>query len=496
MEWQWRKENAGERGNKPIVFVTNQRGALCIAALNKLATQHGIKIGMTLADARALMPDIIVQETDPQADSSFLLSCASACEFFTPLVATDGLDGLILDITGCAHLFGGEHDLYEKVCRRFHRHGFTIRASIAGTPDAAHAFARFAKAQITSQGQESIIARSLPVTALDWDMTTTRALTRAGLKTLGDLAERPSQLLAARFGADVVWRLHRIMGWEDVRISPIRAVPDCIVDKYFADPLLDMAGLENALSVLCGKICLTLSERGQGGRKFEANFFRSDNQVKHIAIETAAPCRDPSTLLRLFHLKMEALADPIDPGFGFDAMRLGVMQTEIMNETQTSFDANTVQDQDTQALIDRLMARLGQERVLQSVMRDTHNPARSAGWVEITRQVAGPAYSDRETNSSPARPLTLFASPQPIEAMAEVPDGPPLRFRWRRMLHQVARAEGPERIAPEWWRASSFPNTRDYYRVEDIDGHRFWIFREGFYENTAVPRWFLHGLFA
>lgn len=476
--------------------MTNQRGALHIVALNKTATQQGIKLGTTLADARALIPDLIAEEADAQADSSFLLTCAAACEIFTPLVAIDGLDGLLLDITGCPHLFGGEENLYSKLCQRFHRHGITIRASTANTPDAAHAFARFSKTRIIPTGEEAVLAKSLPVTALECDIAITLALTRAGLKTLGDLAERPSQLLAARFGNEIVSRLHRIMGWEDIRITPMRAVPDCMIDKYFSEPLLDMTAVENALSTLCKKICDALTKRGQGGRRFEAYFFRSDNQVKNITVETAAACRDPALLLRLFHIKMEALADPVDPGFGFDAMRLGVKQTEIMTEQQTSLEGPADQDRDTKALIDRLMARFGEERVLQPVMRNTHNPARSAGWIEVTRQITNATYSDSEAQGSPARPLTLFASPQPIEAMAEVPDGPPLQFRWRRALHHVACADGPERIAPEWWRTSLATPTRDYYRIEDSNGHRFWIFREGFYDAPSTPRWFLHGLFA
>jgi protein ImuB len=200
----------------------------------------------------------------------------------------------------------------------------------------------------------------------------------------------------------------------------------------------------------------------------------------------------------LLALKLETLTDPLDPGFGFDALRLGVLRAEPLPEEQVSLEGKAAGETDVAALVDRLVARFGRERVLRFVAHETHDPRRIAACVPVASKAGSQPWPAPEPAHPPARPLTLFKPPQPIETLSELPDGPPLLFRWRRALHEVARAEGPERIAPEWWRGENCaPATRDYYRIEDALGRRFWIFREGLYEHGhRRPRWFLHGLFA
>lgn len=451
---------------------------------------------MPLADARALLPGLRVLDANPAADAMLLNSAAEACERFTPLVALDGPDGLVLDITGCAHLFGGEAGLHSRVRRLIRRAGIFCRASIASTPDAAHALARFTQITRAGPGEEDMLVRPLPVSALEQDGETTLALSRAGLKQLSDLIDRPSGPLVARFGADLLARLERIRGRVDLRITPLRAPPDMLAEQHFPEPLLDKPLIETVLAKLARDLCALLEARGEGLRTLEAGFFRADGAVRRIRIETGAACRDASTILRLLGLKLEAMADPLDPGFGFDAVRLGILRAEALVAQQVSLDGGIDAQEQVQALVDRLAARLGRERVQHFKRRDTHDPIRAG---EFSRHSSRPGlWTAPEPENPPARPLTLFHPPQQIETLAEVPDGPPLRFRWRRILHEIARAEGPERIAPEWWRGGAeAPATRDYYRIEDAAGHRFWVFREGFYEDsTSRPQWFLHGLFA
>lgn len=482
----------------PLVLVDTNRGGLQIAALNPASARNNLRVGMTLADARIWLPGLKVAETDPVADARLLQDLAAACERYTPLVALDGEDGLHLDITGCAHLFGDEADLHLQICRRFTAAGVTARGAIGGTPDAARAAVRFGKTAILLPGGEMQAARDLPIAALEQGAETHTALIRAGLRTLGDLVDRPAHMLAARFGKGLVTALRRISGQEDTRLTPLRALPVCQATRICAEPMLEMLAIEGILADLAHRICRILIERGQGGRRFEASFFRSDGAVRSIVIDTAAACRAVPTILRLMRLKLDTLADPLDPGFGFDAFRLGVLAVEPLAEHQIALDGSAEQTADVVALIDRLVTRFGRGQVQRFVARDSHDPRLSAARVPVASDAPSPPWAEPEPGNPPARPLTLFTPPQLIDAMAEVPDGPPLRFRWRRVVHVVARAEGPERIAPEWWlEGNEAPATRDYYRIEDARGHRFWIFREGFFEDSnARPRWFLHGLFA
>lgn len=491
----------GRLDDRPFVLVEKACGGLQIAALDSPASRAGLSHGMALTEARALCPALRTGEADPAADATFLRRLADTCDLFTPLVALARRDGLMLDITGCAHLFGGEEEMFRQVRRRMTGIGLTSCAAIAGTPDAAWAFARYRRNMIAAPGTEEVPARALPIAALEQDEAVTLALSRAGFRTLGDLAERPSHLLAARFGMELTDRLHRILGREDVRITPMRTAPDIVAEKHFADPLGLMGSLMAVFERLAGDVVAALERRAEGGRAFEASFFRADGQVQRLLIETARPTRDVASLMRLMRLKIEALADPLDPGFGFDAVRLAVHRREAMPARQSRLDGGAATEDEPDGiagLVDRLVARFGRQNVLRFVARDTHDPAQAGGLVPYLAEIESAPWPEPEPGQPPIRPLTLFPHPQPIEVLEAMPDGPPLRFRWRRVLHEVALAEGPERIAPEWWRegASNAP-TRDYYRVENAKGHRFWIFREGLSEDSnARPRWFLHGLFA
>jgi protein ImuB len=474
--------------------VDKLRGGLRITAVNESAKQSGLTIGMALAAARSRIPELAVGEADHAADKQLLLELAQSCEIFSPLVALDEPDGLLIDITGCAHLFGGERSMLDRARKHVKRWRLTPRISIASTPDAAHVLARFKSSTIGSDSDEEAILWPLPITALSLSENETLALTRAGLKTLGDLAQRPSQVLSARFGMKLTTRLQRILGQENIRITPLRAVPDLVADRHFPEPLLDMRNLHSALAQLCDDTCVELERRGAGGRAFEAAFFRSDGKTRRISIETAQAMRDAISLMRLLSLRLETISDPLDPGFGFDAMRLSVLRSEPLGQKQSRLDGKVEDDSAISALIDRLVVRFGRERVVRFIARDTHDPVRAAMLVPI----ASPAASaDWQTGEEPLpRPLQIFHPPQLIEAIAEVPDGPPRRFRWRKVLHDVAVAEGPERIAPEWWRVGRHEKPRDYYHIEDRQGRRFWVYREGLYVyGKENPRWFMHGLF-
>ena len=466
-----------------------------LAALSAAAVSAGLALGLSLTEARTRFADLRVLPMDRPADAALLGLMAAAAEIFTPLVGLDGEAGLFLDITGCAHLFGGEAAMRQRVIRRFEGFGLTTRATIADTPDTAHALVRFGRTAIVPPAGGEALARQLPIAALEADPEVSIALERAGLVRLGDITDRPSAMLSARFRPSTAVRLGRILGREDVRITPLRPLPACLAERHFAEPLLDGTALDVALVSLARDICAALERRGEGGRRFEVSLYRCDGAVRRLAIATHTPCRDVDTILRLLRLRLDGLADPLDPGFGFDALRFSAPETEAMAEHQVSLDAREADDRALTALIDRLVVRFGRDRVLRFVAEDSHDPVRAGGLRSVVDGTGPQAFPALEPDEPPLRPPQLFDAPQPIEALAEVPDGPPLRFRWRHVLHEVARAEGPERIAPEWWLDGAAPETRDYYRIEDATGRRFWVFREGFYGDDRRPRWYVHGLF-
>jgi protein ImuB len=489
------------RGETPLAVADKVQGAMRLTACDAEAQRLGLRPGLTLSDARARVPLLQVEQADYAADQTFLGKLAELCDLFTPLFAIDGRDGLLLDITGCAHLFGDEEGLYAAAVKRFGACGVRVRASISVTPDAARAFARFLdhapNYAIALPGEEAALARTLPVEALGLAQEAVTALKRAGLKTVADLTDRPSAVLAARFGMAAMTQLNRVMGLEDIRLTPLRAPPDCMAEQQFAAPLLDMDNLLRVLERLAGIVTGQLEGLGLGGRVFEASFFRSDGAIRRMAVETAQPLRDAAVILRLMRLRMEGLSDPLDPGFGFDAIRLAVLASAPLGQAQRSLDGAVNDGAQVAGLADQFSVRFGRERVMRFAAHDTHDPVRAGDAVPVISGTQPLLLFEPDPDALPLRPLTMFDRPQPIEVLAEVPDGPPLRFRWRRVSHEVVLAEGPERIAPEWWRQDSAMQTRDYYRVEDAAGHRFWVYREGFYGQAAQgPRWYVHGLFA
>jgi protein ImuB len=483
---------------QPLVLVEKQQGALRLTACDRGASRLGLQPGMTLADARARLPELVVRDADRTADDGFLQRLAGLCDRFTPVVALDPPHGLLLDISGCTHLFGGEAALRGRIRDWLVRQGLAVRASVAGTPDTARALARFSDHAIAPPGLDEATVRPLPVAALGVDAETVVALSRAGLKTLGDLADRPSTALAARFGEGLTARLFRVLGRIQGRITPLRPLPDCRAEQQFPEPLLDMGALEAVLADLLTAVIAQLELRGLGGRSFCLSLFRSDGALRRLTVETGRSSRDAAAILRLYRERLETLADPIDPGFGFDLVRLDVPLAEGLEAIQPDLDGRTRESQAVEDLLDRLTTRFGRDRVLCFVAQDSHEPERVARQVPATgRWREAASWPPPVPDEPPTRPLQLFDPPHPIETLAQVPDGPPLRFRWQKTLHEVVRAEGPERIAPEWWHGRPDRPTRDYYRLEDHEGRRFWVFRSGLYERDSVaPRWFLHGRFA
>lgn len=521
---------ASSAPSAPCVVVAKTHNALHVVALDDAAARLGLEIGLPLANARAICPQIAVADADPEADRLMLDAIADWCGRFTPLVALDAPDGLLLDITGCAHLFGGEAALLHQLCDGVARQGFIVSAAIAGTSVCARALAQGRPGAIVPAGGEASAVARLPIHTFIRDDIVTRALRRAGLKTIGDVAARESHEISARFGMAFTERLHQALGKADAPISPRMPPADFTAEKRFAEPVATEPVIAATLVALARVLAPRMAQQGKGTRRLVASFFRADGAVRSIAVLAGHATRDAVMMARLFDERLDALADPLDPGFGFDLIRLAAHDTVRLDDMQQGFDTAAHEAQDVGRLVDRLAARLGPRRILSYLAQDTHIPERvdlavAAQRVAAMSQACRAAWPARVEGEPPLRPLRLFTRPERIEVMAEFPHGPPAGFRWRQGFHRLARVEGPERIAMEWWRhhtPSIHPEpddafsrrhppqgdiavapidaatmTRDYFRAEDGEGVRYWMYREGVHRREVMTfRWFLHGLFA
>jgi len=510
-----REENASKRSgasakkgdDAPGVVVAKENNALKIYSLDDAAAHYGLDVGMPLANARAICPHLVVFDADEARDAQLLNDIADWCDRFTPLVALDPPHGLYLDITGCAHLFGGEAALLKLVCDLLTAQGFAVSAAIAATSICARTLTRHVHGKIVADGEEARAVAPLPVAALGASEAITTGLRRAGLKTIGDVAARARYEITARFGAAFTTRLEQALGEGDGPISPRKPLPDYIVEKRFAEPILTDTAIAATLSKLAQMLVGVMAREGKGARQLTACFFRTDGVVRGIVVDTGQAVTRADVIDRLFRERLDALSDPLDPGFGFDLIRLSASRTEIVVQQQHDLDAHVHDNDALAALIDRIAARIGSQRVVVYLPQDTHIPERAELPVPAQQSLAAASqavWQPRIEAEPPLRPLRLFERPEEIQVIAQVPDGPPARFVWRRASHAVVRAEGPERIAMEWWRTDGKGLTRDYFRIEDEAGLRFWVYRDGLYDRERDPQtgrpvqpsWFMHGLFA
>lgn len=472
-------------------------------AADPRALSSGIAPGQGVADAQALLPDLLVLQADPAGDLAALHRLAEWATRFSPLVAPDPHDGLMLDITGCAHLWGGEEKLLADVLRRLNSHGFDVAGAIAGTIGAAWAASRFSQSRtgtIIPTGAVSGALAALPVQALRIDAATADGLLRLGLRKIGDLYPMKRAGLAQRFGTKLITRLDQALGCAAETLSPLLPPPDHRVSLGFGEPISAPESIRRVSEILVERLARELAEHQRGARALKLSAYRLDGVVSGVAIGTARASAEPR---HLFHLIAEKL-ERIDPGPGIEFMSLAAEHTEIVTALQSGMidmDEAAISAADLAPLMDRLANRLGAERLARAVPVESHVPERAVKLVAPLADLKESGQKKVQWPKLPPRPTRLLPNPEPIEVMAPVPDDPPITFRWRRMMHRVTWAEGPERVAPEWWRPASADaneslETRDYYRVQDESGGRYWLYRAGLYQTGKPPRWFLHGVFA
>ncbi|HKX91187.1 MAG TPA: DUF6504 family protein [Sphingomicrobium sp.] len=537
---RWAKDSDSALDD-PVVLIVEGAHGLLIHAATKTAAERGAAPGARLTDARALDPGLVAVPADPDGDAALLRRLAKWAGRWSPLVEVDGADALRLNVSGVAHLFGGEHGLVRDMRRCFAQLGLTARIAIAPTAAAAWALARYSPSPPlageglgrggTESGHPSPRSRSgasrpspaegergldqlapLPVSALRLDPGTVRTLERLGLKTVGALLEIPRLALARRFrgGEDVVDALDRLLGCRPEPLTAAPANPPPRALLKLEEPATHPEAASQALERLMPELVRQLEQRHLGARRLSLAGYRIDGSVAVASVATAIPSREPKHLARLLADKAAAL----NPEFGFDAFALQAEWCEPLGAAQGNLVEEPSGAGDIARLVDRMTVKLGSARVRRPVAVESHLPERASGWVAAVS--SSPAFAGKVAREARRRgPSTSYAGPPPLEIEGRMrphrlldrpeaidviyatPEGMPRRFVWRRAVHDIARAEGPERIAPEWWRQPSSARLRDYYRVEDSHGRRYWIYREGIAGDGrgGAPGWFIHGLF-
>ncbi len=476
----------------PLVTAAQDGPRQIVAAADNAARTLGIHAGMKLAQAQAIAPGLTVMPAAPAEDAAALAQLAAWCLHYAPLTAPDAPDGIWIDATGCTHLHGGERAMLADLVRRLASTGIAAHAAIADTPGAAHAAARFRGEPVVvvmTNGAESVLA-GLPVAALRLATDTVDGLRRLGLERIGDLLAIPRAPLARRFGPEIALRLDQALGRVFEPIAPVHPPEVFSARLAFTEPLLTPEAFAAVIAQLAAQICTALENAGQGARRLDLLFERVDGTVQAIRIGTARPSRDARHLGRLLAERIEQ----VDPGLGVEAMRLVVARADPLAYAQTGALAGDGEaEPDVSALVDRLANRLGADHVYRVAPVESDVPERS---VRRVAALAPPATATWPP--SLPRPARLLSPPQPVQAMALLPDQPPVAFTWRRIRHRVRRADGPERITGEWWKRDGERRTvRDYFAVEDEAGRRYWLFRRGDGRDPATGdlRWFLHGMF-
>jgi protein ImuB len=493
---------------RPLVLVVPGKGGARITALNRSARGCGIRIGDLLSNARSKVLDLQAIDADPVADAVALRKLTLWGLRYTPIAAAwdnqSGADGFFLDITGCAHLFGGEAELLGDLAERLRRFGLVPRLAIADTAGASWALARYGSADriIIRPGAQREALADQPISALRLSTEEQSLLLRLGFRHIRQLVEQPRTPFATRFDT-LLRRLDQALGHEPEPLVPVAVPPRYRTQASFLEPMVSKEHIVEGATRLLQQLVARLAQDEVGARVLRLLLFRVDGHVLSLDLGFASPSRDVAHFARLIDLRLERLGGGLDVAFGFEAAAVHVLIAEPLPARQVGLAINQEQaNPDGLAqLIDRLQQRLGSHAVRRLYSKQSHIPERA--------EEARPATSDAHSNSSKdasdaaeanaatcPRPLLLLPQPEPAQITALLPEGPPRQFHWRGVMHQVAGADGPERITPEWWRGTHEVE-RDYYLVEDTDGRRFWLYREGRYGASASgPKWFVHGMFA
>ncbi len=472
----------------PFVLTAPSHGRMMVTAANASAQAKGIYTGMLLADARVIIPTIKVIKDKPELPGKLFFHLAEWCIRFTPFVSIDPLGGVILDVTGCSHLWGGDQPYLTEIVNRFKTIGYAVRIAMADTIGAAWAIARYGDEifVVEKVGQVKALLL-LPPEALRLDIDTIERLHKLGLSQIKDFLSIPDYSLRRRFGSRFIQRLNQALGNEEEIIQPIYPVASYQERLPCLEPIVSRTGIEMALQQLLEALCSRLQREAKGLRIAFFKCFRIDGKTIVTDIGTNSPSNNVLHLFKLFEIKLSS----IEPGLGIELFTLEAKNVEDHSPAQKKMWKLTrgLENNELSELIDRLAVRIGAENIHRFLPDEHYWPERS-----IKKASSLKEQSTTEWKIGRPRPIKILSPPEHIEVTAPIPDYPPMLFRYKGKLHKIIKADGPERIEQEWWLQQG--EHRDYYYVEDEEGKRYWVFRSGHYDAEKFCGWFIHGFFS
>ncbi|MFD2161154.1 Y-family DNA polymerase [Paradesertivirga mongoliensis] len=484
----WLTLHRPELKQLPFVLAATEHNRKVITAATSLAESQGIQVGMAVADAKAMIPDLLVFDEKPAREKRLLKALAEWCIRYTPFVALDLPDGLILDISGCTHLWGGEKTYLKDIVTRLRGSGYDVRAAIADTVGTAWAVSRFGQVSpVIESGAQASALLPLPAAALRLDSNILTRLQKLGLYQIGSFIGMPRSALRRRFGEDLLLRLAQALGQTEEYIQPI-VVPEPWQERLpCMEPIRTAAGIEIAIKQLLETLCLRLQQEGKGIRTAILKCYRVDGKIQQVEIGTNKASHHVQHLFKLFELKISSIA----PGLGIELFTLEALKVEGVSILQEALWGGNpgLDDEKVAELLDRITAKVGTGTIHRYLPDEHYWPERS---IKPAASLQEPAITT--WRSDRPRPLRLLATPAPVDVTAPIPDYPPLMFRYKGEVHHIRKADGPERIEREWWLEGG--EHRDYYNVEDRNGQRYWLFRSGHYDTSEKKQWYLHGFFA
>lgn len=473
----------------PLVISTVSRGRMVVRTVNEVGIQKGITTGMAIADARARIPGVEIHEAKPDMEHILLRGIARWCIAYTPVAAVDELDGIMLDISGCAHLWGGETPYLIKILSTLYQLGYKVNGAIADTIAAAWAAARFGheRAMIIPPGKQEQTLSSFPVEGLKMDETIITRLRKLKLNRIGMLFSMPRGSLHTRFGPGFIKRLEQIRGTIPESIVPVELPVEYHERLPCLSPIVSAAGIEIAIKELLQKLCKRLYQEQKGIRKASLTCYRVDGHLQKLEIGTVRPTHQETHLFRLFELKI----DTIEPGLGLEMFVLDAIHVEELNNKQETLWTPVVgiQSQNIAATFDLLAAKVGSQRIYRFVPNQVYLPEYSFKRTTELTALVGDQWSLKKK-----LPFLILPVPKPIKVTVPVPDYPPINFIFEGKLYEVSTADGPWRVEKPWWIQAGL--LQDYYIVEDNQGARYSIFRVGHIGEVTGHQWFLYGYYA